>query len=91
MLSKQKLAALGRRHWKNVTLSQANAIRELFEHLESETESERIVKRAFARIRNRPKTKSIRSASVYSSNRSDDGRETIIATDAFERTHHFTL
>lgn len=91
MLSKPKLAALARRHWKNVTLSQANALRELFERLESETPSDRLWKEAYDRIRNRPKTKTKRGASVYHSEREDDGRETVIATDAFDRYHRFTI
>ena len=72
MLSKLRLRDLAAKHWKGVTLAQVNTLRETLERLESETESERIIKRAFDRIRHRPKTKRNEGASVYASNREDD-------------------
>ena len=91
MLTKQTLQSLANRHWKGITLSQANGLRELFVRLETETESERIIKRAFARIRNRGKSPSRSGASVYASNRDDDGRGTVTVTDAFDRNHSIIL
>lgn len=55
-----------------------------------QSESERIIKRAFARIRNRGNRPSRSGASVYATNSEDDGRDTAILHDAFDRRHSFT-
>lgn len=100
-LSKKMLRRLQTRRWKSGSLEGLNRLREKLYELEGLTAEEQRIERAFIRngskirARKRAENRKKKNASGqklhYSLPVDNDGRETVITTDAFDRRHSFTL
>ena len=100
MLTTATLQRLQARHWKRGTLEGINALRSKLHELETRTPEQERIARAFERnrdkIRARKRAENAKNENArkqrihYSLPVDNDGRETIIATDAFDRRHSFT-
>lgn len=99
-LSKKMLQRLQSRRWKHGTLEGLNRLREKLYELEGLTAEEARIERAFVRngskirARARAELRKKKNASGqrlhYSLPVDNEGRDTVIATDAFDRRHSFT-
>ena len=93
LLSKERLQELQRKHWPRVMLHQANALREMLETLEKETEYERSVKRAFARAKQNKRFEH-KKTEIYRAHHvlplPEDGRASEVFHDAFGTRHLVT-